>query len=853
MAISIGELIAKIKVDTGDFKAGLDLVREEVKKLDRAVGIAGRKLTVGLTLPIAALGAASVKASKDMDSLKRGMVAVTGSADRAAREMEKLKVVAQLPGLGFFDAVKGSTRLQAAGASAEQARRALQGFGNAIATVGGGKAELDGVTLALTQILASGKVLGQEVRQLQQRVPQIRQVMIAAFGTARSEEIQKLGITADEFLSKISTQLLNLPRVTGGVRNAFENLGDSMFRLGAAIGDGLLPVVIPLIESIAVSAEKMALLDKATIQWGIALATVAALLGPVLLGLQALATVAAATAAVLGLGLGAALLGAGGVIAALGLGTAAFIKWGLAAADARVETEKLVEEIEKIPGRILATGGFADEVARLFARMQDQLAGQRGAPGLGRPVAPLIDNAALAISIRMLATLRDRAADLVTKAEMLGLALRFEEDAEAAGKLQEQLALVRRELERVNQEILRQRLDPGGGGVTGAAPVGFGLPGVDRSAAGRRQFERFVANISGGLTNEFAETGDDLRDFGRLASRAAGSLGDFGGVLSGVIGGVAQGGAIGLGQAAITAIGAALSSLFKPDLVQANTEAIRRNTEAIQRSLRGVAGGQVAGIANAISVAIEAAFRAGDFATTLERELAKLNLTFADARALAETFGIELDGQIGTWSQLRDILQSKIFDDFVGKMDLARRRIALLDIEGPAAQFLEFQRALVSGLPGGISGLGTTVARLSTDTIDEFVRGVLSAIAAGTFDFGRLGGLSVDEFLTALGEMESLADAAEGAADELNGLTGALRNAPAGFKVALSRFNATTPVTSGTGGRGGITVDGDIIVVANDPDEMRRGIEDSVRRESRRGGVTSLDLSVRPVARAAGL
>ena len=244
---------------------------------------------------------------------------------------------------------------------------------------------------------------------------------------------------------------------------------------------------------------------------------------------------------------------------------------------------------------------------------------------------------------------------------------------------------------------------------------------------------------------------------------------------------------------------------------------------------------------------------AGDFGTTLEREFAKLNLTFADAVLLAKSFGIELDDQIGTWAQLRDILQSKVFDDFVGRMDLARRRIALLDIEGPAAQFLEFQQALVASLPSGLGGLGATVARLSTETIDAFIAGILDQIAAGTFDFSRLGGISLDEFLTAIGEMESLADAAEGAADELNGLTGALRNAPAGFKVAQSRFNATTPITSTPPGNGGIVVNGDVVVVANDPPEMFSAIETETRRKARRGGVTGLDLSVTPIASKVGI
>ena len=846
MAISIGELTAKISVNAKDFKAGLDLIREEVKKLDRIAADAGKRLTVGLTLPIAAVGAASIKASRDMDSLRRGMVAVTGSAARAAREMEKLKGTAQLPGLGFADAVKGSTRLQAAGASADQARLALEGFGNAIATVGGGKAELDGVTLALTQILASGKVLGQEVRQLQQRIPQIRQVMIAAFGTARSEEIQKLGISADQFLDKVTSRLLELPKVTGGVRNAFENLGDSLFRMGAAIGDSLLPVVIPLIESLAVGAEKMGAMEKATIQWAVALAAVAAAAGPVLLLLNAMAVGAVALSTALSLGLGTVLLGGAGVVAALGLGTAALIKWGLSVATARSETEKFVDALEELPevieGRIFATGGAADEIAKLFARMRRFIEDR---PDRGeRPAPPLGDHEPLRISAEMLKRLTDRASDLRDEIGDLEMALVFEEDAEAAKTLISRLETMRRELERVNDEVRKQQL-------------GGAAAGVSRGQLGSR--DGFIPDLRGRIRSQVAVTsaglnldefGDELGDIGKLAGRAAKEFGTFGSILSSIIAGISEGGLVGIGSAAISAVGAALSSIFGgPDIFKENTEAIRQNTEAIKRTLATTAGGRIAGVSSAITAAIQS-FAEGNvfFLGSLERELAKFGLTLGDARALAADLGIELNNHVTTWQQLLQVLQSRIFDDFVGKMDLARRRIQLLDIESPLDQFAEFQRALASSLPGGIGGLGISVARLTPETIDAFVRGILDQISAGTFDFGRLGpDVSIEDFLNALAEMESLADAAGEAADEINGLTGALRNAPAGFKVALSWFNATVPVTGGGSPTGPSEFNiENLTVVASDPDEMLVGLEAKVRRQARRGGVTGLDLSVKP-------
>ena len=119
------------------------------------------------------------------------MRAVTGSASLAAEELKKLEKTAELPGLGFEQAVQGSINLQAASFSADEARQTLEGFGNALATVGGGKADLDGVVRALTQIAAKGKVTAQEINQLAERLPQIREIMKEAFGTSNTEELQK--------------------------------------------------------------------------------------------------------------------------------------------------------------------------------------------------------------------------------------------------------------------------------------------------------------------------------------------------------------------------------------------------------------------------------------------------------------------------------------------------------------------------------------------------------------------------------------------------------------------------------------------------------------------------------------
>lgn len=257
------------------------------RRLGEGMRQLGATMTAGVTAPLVALGVASVRSATQMDSLKRGLTAVVGSSEEAERQLVRLREVAKLPGLGRVEAIQGAIQLQAAGLSAELAEKSLLGFGNALASVGKGKADLDGVTLALTQISAKGKVSAEEINQLAERVPQIRTAMRDAFGTANTEALQKQGLTARRFIEGITAELLKLPRVTGGVQNAFENLGDVVGEALGEIGRNILPTLLPIVEKITARltglTREFAALPQPVRTLIISMAGIALAAGPVLL------------------------------------------------------------------------------------------------------------------------------------------------------------------------------------------------------------------------------------------------------------------------------------------------------------------------------------------------------------------------------------------------------------------------------------------------------------------------------------------------------------------------------------------------------------------------------------------
>jgi tape measure domain-containing protein len=191
---------------------------------DRISGV-GQTLTSAFTLPIAVAAGAAAKFYGDIDQLKRAL-------DVYGVSLNEIKQTAKLPGLGIEEAGKATINFLSVKYAADLSNRAVREFGNALVYSGRGKEDLAGIANAFAQMKGKGIISAEEVNQLAERLPMIRDLMQSAFGTSSTEAIQKLGITADEFLGKIVTQLEKLPRVSGGFKTAWENIIDSV-KLGS--------------------------------------------------------------------------------------------------------------------------------------------------------------------------------------------------------------------------------------------------------------------------------------------------------------------------------------------------------------------------------------------------------------------------------------------------------------------------------------------------------------------------------------------------------------------------------------------------------------------------------------------
>lgn len=241
--MAIGKLLLKLGIDTTNLDKELGKVEKSMSKFGQNMSNLGSTLTQSLTLPIIGVGAAALKSFADMERLQNGLTAIMGSSAAAAVELENLRKVAENPGLALPEVVKASATLQSVGMSADVARETITQFGNAVARAGMGAETFDGVIVALGQISAVGKVTQEDLNQIKGRLPEFADVMKNEFGVVTAEAINKLGISAEDFITRSVSALGELERAKGGLGNAFDNLKDnvaaSLAELGKVINTSL--------------------------------------------------------------------------------------------------------------------------------------------------------------------------------------------------------------------------------------------------------------------------------------------------------------------------------------------------------------------------------------------------------------------------------------------------------------------------------------------------------------------------------------------------------------------------------------------------------------------------------------
>jgi tape measure domain-containing protein len=178
----------KFVAGAGQAGAAADTVAGKFSQMGAAIQVAGL-VAVG-----AAMGAVAKQAVTLAGELEQNRVAFTtmlGSADKADAMLRELATFAAQTPFELRGLTASSKRLLAFGFSAESVIPIMNSVGNAVAAAGGGKDVINGVTLALGQMAAKGKVSAEEMNQLAERGIPAWKMLADGIGVSIPEAMKK--------------------------------------------------------------------------------------------------------------------------------------------------------------------------------------------------------------------------------------------------------------------------------------------------------------------------------------------------------------------------------------------------------------------------------------------------------------------------------------------------------------------------------------------------------------------------------------------------------------------------------------------------------------------------------------
>ncbi|WP_233074394.1 tape measure protein [Serratia ureilytica] len=226
-------------------------VTAKVTKLDTSM-IEGAKGAITIAATVA-VGKSIMTAGQDLQSMESGLTAVTGSADKAAKEMQYLRDQSNRLGLDLMKTGKDYTKFLAAvgdKATQKQTRTLFEGVAEYSTVLGASAEEQSRALLALNQMYSKGTVQAEELKQqLGDAVPGAVSVFVKALqkvqGNANLTEkdlfkmMEQGQLLAKDILPAVGDEFKALARNGGALDKAVNSNRASFQRLKTAMQNSM--------------------------------------------------------------------------------------------------------------------------------------------------------------------------------------------------------------------------------------------------------------------------------------------------------------------------------------------------------------------------------------------------------------------------------------------------------------------------------------------------------------------------------------------------------------------------------------------------------------------------------------
>jgi hypothetical protein len=296
MSSVIRSLVVKVGADTKQFQSEMKNISKDLGKAGKKISQAGKNMTLGVTVPAAAAGAAAFKMAADMEDAMGAADQIFGkSADNMkswAKGLESYYGIATGEAVEYGN-MMGSMLQNIGGLTedeaASQAQTLIKLAGDLTAMYGG--TTQDAVHALTGALKGNNTMLDNYGMAVNDSMIKTKALEMGLYdGTGAMDLATKQAATLALIMEQSGAAQGQAAREAEGASGSMRALMTEVKNLGTTMGTVLLPMITPIISKIKEMVEKFGALDEDTKKNIVTFVALAAVVGPITSGIGGLAS-----------------------------------------------------------------------------------------------------------------------------------------------------------------------------------------------------------------------------------------------------------------------------------------------------------------------------------------------------------------------------------------------------------------------------------------------------------------------------------------------------------------------------------------------------------------------------------
>jgi hypothetical protein len=288
MAVKIGDVTIRIGASTNELEKDLRKAERALQATAQKFTAIGQNLTLGVTAPVLAAGAAAFKMASDYEESLNKVRVAFGSSSSSVEEFSKTAI--DSIGLAEQSALDMAALFGDMATSMGLTRPAAAEMSTSLVQLAGDLSSFKNINIEEVTTALAGVFTG-ETESLKRLGIVMTEANVQAYALEKGikkklntmSQAEKVALRYEYVLNATKNAQGDFARTSDGAANQMRVVSQAVKDLGADFGKILLPVITPLIKSIADAVKRFANLDEATKKTVITVAALAAAIGPVLI------------------------------------------------------------------------------------------------------------------------------------------------------------------------------------------------------------------------------------------------------------------------------------------------------------------------------------------------------------------------------------------------------------------------------------------------------------------------------------------------------------------------------------------------------------------------------------------